>query len=464
MIQATAERRSVASTAQKTWPLVEGHRWWGCMGDVQRRPMELYHNAWREHGDYVRLRALPGIYFYLLAHPDAIEYVLQHNHKNYRKPDSFNHSIDLLTGQGVINSEGELWRRQRRLMQPAFLKASVNRLAPFMNQAIAAFIAEWTAHPDGASLDVLPEMMRLALKIASTTLMGTDISNDADAIGRAYRLAFEYVSLKMNARLMFQPLWLPTHRNREFRRAKRLLDRVVLELIAARRGGEAKNDVLDRLLAARDEETGQSMSDEQIKDEAITLLTAGHETIGASLAWALYLLSIHPEIQEAFCEQARRQLGNRVPTVEDLPQIPLATAVFEETMRLYPPAWGMPRETIEADVINGYPVPAKATLITSQFIIHRHPDFWSEPDKFDPDRFLPGQAAERHRYAYFPFGGGPRICIGNHMAMLEGPMVLAALASRFRFTLVDGQRIEADPTFTLRPKYGVQVVLRKRST
>src|SRR4051794_35952997 len=147
MLQATAERRPDASTAEKAWPLVEGHRWWGCMPDVQRRPMGLYQNAWREHGDYVRFRALPGIYFYLLAHPDAIEHVLQHNHKNYRKPDSFNHSIDLLTGQGVINSEGELWRRQRRLMQPAFLKASVNRLAPFISDAIAGFVTEWNERP-----------------------------------------------------------------------------------------------------------------------------------------------------------------------------------------------------------------------------------------------------------------------------------------------------------------------------
>jgi cytochrome P450 len=462
MSPATADRPKTAVPA-KRWPVVHGRRLSGVMRDVQMRPLELYWNAWREHGDYVSLRALPGVYFFLLAHPDAIEHVLQHNHKNYRKPDSFNHSIDLLTGNGVINSEGEVWRRQRRLMQPAFLKNAVNRLAQYMSESVARLIDQWNQAADGRTHDVLPEMMRLALRIASTSLMGTDISADADSIGQAYRTAFEYVSLKMNARLMFQPLWLPTRRNREFRHAKSLLDRVVLDLIARRRGGPAANDVLDRLLAAQDEESGARMSDEQVKDEAITLLTAGHETVGASLAWAWYLLAEHPQVQQELFEQASGHLSGRVPAAEDLSSIPLATAVFEETMRLYPPAWGMPRESIEADSICGYPVPAKAMLITSQMIVHRHPDFWQQPDKFDPTRFLAGNGANRHRFAFFPFGGGPRICIGNHMAMLEGPLVLAALAQRFQFALAPEQTIVADPTFTLRPKYGVRVILRKRS-
>ncbi len=454
--------RPVAPAASKTWPVVHGHWLGGCMGQVQREPLSLYHNAWKQHGDFVKLRALPGIYFYLLTHPDAVEHVLTSNHKNYRKPDSFNHSINLLTGNGVLSSEGEVWRKQRRLMQPAFLKNSVARISSHMVDSIGRFIEEWEQAPATRELDVLPEMMRLGLRIASRSLLGTDISGEADSIGQAYRTGFEYVSLKMNARLMFRPLWLPTKRNREFRAAKALLDRVVLALIERRRHEPPQNNVLDRLLAAQDEETGQRMTDEQVKDETITLLTAGHETAGAALSWAWYLLAKNPDQQQALFEQASGHLQGRLPTAEDLPSIPLATAVFEETMRLYPPAWGMPRETIAADTICGYPIPAKATIILMQDIVHRHPDFWSEPERFDPGRFLPPHDEGRHRYAYFPFGGGPRVCIGNHMALIEGPLVMAALAQRFEFRLVPNHLVVPDPTFTLRPKYGVQVTVTRR--
>lgn len=462
-MDATATRSAPVARNSKSWPVVRGHRLWGCLGQLQKDPMRLYRDAWTRHGDYLCLRAVPGFYFYFLGHPAAIEHVLHTNLKNYRKPDTFNRSVGLLAGQGILTTEGDFWRKQRRLIQPAFLRNSVAQLSSHMVAATDALIGEWDRQPDGRRLDVVPEMMRLGLRIVSTSLFSADISGDADSIGQAYRTAFEYVSLKMNGALMFQPLWLPTERNREFRKSKALLDSVVLELIARRRHESAKNDVLDLLLAAADEESGSRMTDQQLKDEAITLLTAGHETIGAALSWAWYLLAEHPEIQQALHEQVRSHLGGRTPTADDLPHLPLATAVFEETMRLYPPAWGMPRETIEPDEVNGYPLPAKATVALSQMIAHRHPDFWSQPDRFDPERFLPPYNVGRAKFAYFPFGGGPRICIGNHFAMIEGPLVLAALAQRFHFSLVPDQAVVPDATFTLRPKYGVQVVVRKRS-
>jgi cytochrome P450 len=453
---------AAAATPARTWAQVPGSRFLGCLRQIQFDPLNLYRTAWRDRGDYVRLRVLPGVYVYLLAHPAAIEYVLHGNHKNFRKPDSFNHSVRLLAGNGILTSEGEVWRRQRRLMQPAFARQSVAALSQHMVDGIARFVGEWEQAPDGRTLDVLPEMMRLGLRIASTTMLGTDISGEADSIGQAYRTAFEYVSLKMNGRLMFTPPWLPTSRNRQFRQSMALLDRVVLDLVARRRNEPAKNDVLGLLLAAQDEDSGLGMTDVQLKDEAITLLTAGHETAGAALSWTWYLLGQHPEVQQSLFEEVSGHLGGRLPVEGDLPHMPLATAVFEETMRLYPPAWGMPRETIADDSINGYPVPKKSTLILSQLLAHRHPDFWPEPDRFDPSRFLGGLSADRPKFAFFPFGGGQRICIGNHMAMVEGPLALAALSQRFQFTLVPDQQVVADPTFTLRPKYGVQCVVRKR--
>jgi cytochrome P450 len=260
------------------------------------------------------------------------------------------------------------------------------------------------------------------------------------------------------------PRWVPTRQNREFNQAQGLLDRVVLNLIEARRSRTQGNgDVLDLLLAARDEETGACMSDQQLKDEVVTLLTAGHETVGAGLAWSWHLLTAHPQVQQALHDEAKGRLKGALPTAADLPHLPLATAVFEEAMRLYPPAWGMPRESIAEDEICGLPLPAKSTLILSQWLIHRHPEYWTEADQFRPERFLPANAAACPRQAYFPFGGGPRVCIGNSFAMVEGPLVLAGLAQHFEFIARPGFEPILDATFTLRPKTGVPATIRSRS-
>jgi cytochrome P450 len=259
------------------------------------------------------------------------------------------------------------------------------------------------------------------------------------------------------------PTWFPTPSNLAFTRAKRLLDRVVLDLIVARRQAASRpEDLLSLLLAAQDEESGVGMTDQQVKDEALTLLTAGHETVGAALSWTWYLLGQHPQVQGDLHDEIRGKLQGRRPTLDDLPNLPLTKAVFEESLRLYPPAWGQPRESIQSDEIDGFPIPAKAIITLNQWVTHRHPDFWDEPEKFKPERFLPGQAESRHKFAYFPFGGGPRVCIGNTFAMLEGPLVLATIVQRFRIELAPGQTVFPDPTFTLRPKNGVKVLLWPR--
>ncbi len=434
----------------------------GCMRQLQRDPIGLYERANREFGHYVRIRAFPGIYVHLLTHPEAVEHVLQKNHKNYRKPSFFNKPVGLLAGNGILTSEGDFWLRQRRLMQPAFHRQHLAKLAPLMVAAAESFVQEQTAAATGRPVDVLPAMMKLALRIAGTTLFSTDITGEADEIGQAYRIAFEYVSHRMNSPPLI-PTWLPTPRNRAFARAKRLLDRVVLDVIAARRKSDARpDDLLSLLLAAQDEETGAGMTDQQLKDEALTLLTAGHETAGASLSWTWYLLGQHPQVQNDVHDEVRGKLKGSSPTLDDLADLSLTRAVFEEALRLYPPAWGQPRESIGPDDINGYPIPAKTIVTVNQWLTHRHPDFWEEPLTFRPERFLPGRAEGRHRFAYFPFGGGPRVCIGNTFAMMEGPLVLATILQRFRVELVPGQTIVPDPTFTLRPKPGVKVLLWPR--
>jgi len=432
------------------------------MPQVAGDPLGLYESAWKQYGDIVRLRALPGVYFFLLVHPEAVEHVLGKNHKNYRKPDSFNQPASLLAGKGLLTDEGPSWLSQRRLVQPAFSRQRLAALDGPVVRATAAMIEQWRQAGDGQVLDILPEMTRLSLAIASTTLFSTDISNEADEIGKAYREAFAYVSYRMNHPFS-PPNWLPIPRNRRFAHAKTVIDRVVLDLIARRRrNGEVHDDLLAMLMAAQDEETHGGMTDQQVRDEALTLLTAGHETVGAALSWTWYLLSKHAQVQRSLHDEVVGVLGGRHPTTSDLWNLPLCRAVFEEAMRLYPPAWGMPRESIEADEIMGYHIPPKAAIVLGQFLTHRHPEFWEAPDQFRPERFLGDASATRPRYAYFPFGGGPRVCIGSQFAMIEAQLVLATVIQGFEMDLVADHPVLPDPTFTLRPKHGVKVMLWRR--
>jgi cytochrome P450 len=435
----------------------------GCLRAFQRDQLNFLRDVWRTHGDYVRIPTVPGFDVYFLADPAAIEHVLVKNAKNYRKPAFLTGPMRLLLGNGLFSSEGAFWLRQRRLSQPAFLRGAVVRLAASMTAAADDLIRTWEAAPDGRTVDVVKEMMRLVLNIAGATLFGADVDADADAVGAAQHTIFAFVRHKMDNPLS-APLWVPTRRNRDYRSAKRQLDGVVLRLIESRRrSGPTANDLLDLLLAARDEESGTGMSDQQLKDEILTLLFAGHDTTTAALSWALYLLARHPHVQEALHEEVARHLAGRTPTADDLPHLPLASAVFEETLRLYPPAPGLARQPLEPDDLQGHPLPAKAIVMPSQWITHRHPAYWEQPDQFRPERFLPGRAPDRPKFAYFPFGGGPRVCIGNTFALTEGALVLAALAQRFHFGPADDREVEIDNTFVLRPKGAVNLVVRKWS-
>jgi cytochrome P450 len=430
--------------------------------EFRRDQLHFLRAVWRAHGDYVRIPTVPGYDIYLLADPAAVEHVLVKNYKNYRKAEFMNEPVRLLLGNGLFSSEGDFWLRQRRLAQPAFLRGAIARLAAPMTAAVEGLTRTWQAAPDGRTLDIVSEMMRLVFEIAGATLFGADVAASADAIGAAERDIFALVRHKMDNPLS-APLWVPTRRNRAYRAAKRLLDHVVLRVIESRRrSGPAANDLLDLLLAARDEESGAGMSDGQLRDEVLTLLFAGHDTTASGLSWAWYLLARHPQVQDALHDEAAAYLAGRAPMAEDLPHLPLATAVFEEALRLYPPAPGLARRAVESDEIQGRPVPAKAILMPSQWLIHRHPAYWDEPDQFRPERFLPGRAPDRPKFAYFPFGGGPRACIGNTFALIEGALVLAGLAQRYHFRPADDCEVGLDTTFVLRPKGAVNLVVRKR--
>jgi cytochrome P450 len=356
-----------------------------------------------------------------------------------------------MLGDGLLTSEHDLHKRQRKLMAPAF---SHRRIASYASTMADLTERAQATFEDGAVVDVADQMMRLTLAIVGKTLFDTDVSCEADAVGPAMTTANHYVSEQVTR--LPTPLWLPTRRNREVKRAIRTLDEIIYRLIAARRAaGVDLGDVLSTLVMTRDEVTGEGMNDRQIRDEAVTLFLAGHETTANALAWSFYLLARHPEIYERVAAEARGVLGGGSPTMEDLPRLPTALAVVKEAMRLYPPAYIIGRSAERDVTLGGVELHRGDTVFVNIYGMHRRADYFAEPERFSPERFAPEREKQLVRGAYLPFGSGPRICIGNHFAMMEGQLILAALAQRLRFCPVDGREVEPEPLVTLRPRGGL---------
>lgn len=447
-------------------PSVRGHLLLGNYQRFLRDPLGIVTETSREWGDVVALRLLPGITTHLITHPDGVEHVLKRNQKNYRKPDSFIRPVSLLAGRGLLTNEGESWLRQRRLAQSAFHRKRLAALAVLMARSAELTVQRWAerqVQEPAPVIDVLGEMTRLTLGIASQALFSIDYSDDADRVGPAVRIAFEYLNYQMNSPFAL-PVRIPTQRNRRFLNARRTLDKLVYDLIRERKHtSEHRGDLLSMLMDARDEETGEGMSDTQLRNEVLTLLIAGHETTSAALAWTWYLLALHPGAESRLHAELTSVVGGRTPTAADLSTLPYTRMVFEEAFRLYPPAWGQPRQAVNEDRIGGYRIPAGALITLSQWVTHRHPDFWENADAFVPDRFAPERSAGRPAFAYFPFGGGARGCIGSSFALMEAQIILATLAQHFRLELVPGYPVKRDPTFTLRPRGGLLMRLRART-
>lgn len=444
-----------------TPPMPEGHWFFGSGAEAAANPLKFYCRVWQQYGDIVKMRAMLGFEWYLVASPAGAEHVLQANQANYKKPALFTKALGMIAGNGLVTSEGNFWRRQRRLAQPAFHRQRLALLGDTMSRAAAETVENWqtTFARTNEAFDVMEEMTKLTVRIAAETLFSADISEDAERFGDALKIALAHVSYRMRYPFAL-PEFIPTARNRQFNRARRTLDEIVLKIIRRRRIETAdKGDLLSMLIHARDEETGEMMSDAQLKDEVMTLLIAGHETTAAGLAWAWYLLAKTDCARARLRAELELNLQGRAPTAEDLPRLPFTRMVFEETMRLFPPAWGQPRESIGADEIGGFRIEPGKMVVVSQFIVHRHPQFWERPDDFCPERFTPENSKNRPRFAYFPFGGGARQCIGNHFALMEAQIVLATIAQNFVPQLAEAEQPELDPTFALRPKNGVRVRL-----
>ncbi|MEM6402634.1 MAG: cytochrome P450 [Cyanobacteria bacterium P01_D01_bin.116] len=431
--------------------------------EIQSNTLNFYLRVWKEYGDIVRLPILPNYSAYLLAHPNYAEHVLSTHQEVYPKPDIINKPLNLMMGESILTSEGDSWLKNRRLMQPAFHMKQLANLVDVMVSCTESFIKDWQNKPDGEVIDIAEETLKLTLKIAGQALFSKDISDEDSVLGKAFRTGYEFINYKVN-NLWTEPLWVPTSRNKHFKKAKNILDDLILDIINYRRQNPSeRNDLLSMLMSARDEDTGEGMSDKQLQNEVITLLVAGHETAASSLAWTWYLLAEHLDIAENLQDELQAVLNGSNPSFEKLPQLEYTRRIFDETLRLYPPAWGIVRTPKKDDEINGYPIPKNSIMTVGAFMIHRHPEFWESPDKFNPDNFSRDKINQRPKFAYFPFGGGKRICIGQNFALMEATIIIALISQRFRLELLPNQNIEIDPTFTLRPKNGIKVKVWKRN-
>ena len=415
-------------------------------------------NCYREYGDIVYYRFL-HVPICQLTHPEHIEEVLVRNAANFQKSRDYV-ALKFILGNGLLTNEGTAWQKQRQLIQPTFRHENIAIYAEIMADSTAKHLARWK---DGETRDLHHEMAELTLDIVAKSLFGTKLTYDARKIGE--EIAAVMVRFFAQAALAFLlPDRFPIPKTPRLLRSKRHLDNVVLSIIRERRAsGTSANDLLQRLLDAQDEH-GARMSDEQLREEIMTLFLAGHETTANALTWTWYLLAQNPKAEQALVAELDRVLGRSAPTLADLSKLPYTEMVVKESMRLYPPAWGIGRRALADFEIGGYRVPAGTNIFIMQWLTHRDARFFPDPERFDPERWRddPVRKGKIPRFAYFPFAGGPRVCIGAGFAMMEATLLLATIAQRYRFTLPADAKVAPLFSVTLRPKRGLPMRLMKR--
>ncbi len=429
----------------------------GVMRDFNRDSLKYIDDV-RKYGDVVRLR-----FFYLTAYflynPNDIEKVLSTNAKNFIKARSLRTPFfRRLVGQGLLTSEGELWKRQRRLAQPAFHRQRISAYADVMVEYALRMMSTWRS---GETRDIYREMMRLTLGIVVKTLFNADVSGDADRVGTVLSQIVKPFASQASLKWIADNR-LPTKTHRRFNQLAAEIDQIVYRIINERRAeGGDYGDLLSMLLAAADED-GSQMTDLQLRDEVMTIFLAGHETTALTLSWTWYLLARHPEIERKFHDELDEVLAGRTATFDDLPRLKFTEMIAKESMRLYPPAFGLGREAVEDCEIGGFHIPRKSQVFMFQWATQRDERFFPEPHEFVPARWTEDFSNTLPKYAYFPFGGGPRTCIGSSFAMMEIILVLATIGQRFNFTLAENKQINVLPAMSLRPASAVKVKVHER--
>jgi cytochrome P450 len=444
----------------KTIPHVKGDFLLGNLRQYKADPFQALCDWQRDYGDLVSFR-LATRQFYLFSHPQLVEQALvkqSHNFVKMYNPEKPT-GLALILGQGLLTSQGDLWRRQRRLMQPVFQRSNLTSMLPQMVMAGNNLLYRWRQLGDGAHINLADEMMQLALEVITQTMFSTSVLDKITEIASALETGLKHAA-KTVANPLTPPLFIPTPANRAFKHATGLLDDIIYGMIDQRRTqSTAQHDLLTMLLNARDDDSGKPMTDQQIRDEVITIFTAGHETTANVLTWTLYLLARHPAVLAKLKAELHDQLQGNTPDAAALQQLAYTRAVLNEAMRLRPPAGILIRKVSRDTEIDGYAFKAGSLAIFSIYNIHHHPDYWRQPEQFDPERFL---TAEKRRFAYMPFGTGDRVCIGNHFALLETQLLLSMIIQHFDIQLVSTDEVEIEMAVTVRPKGGIPVRLNRR--
>lgn len=441
---------------QKSIPKVTGWKAFRKSSTLKTDTIGFFVSQFEELGDFVHFNLL-GLNIYLLRDPVLIRYVLQENNSNYTK-SIFYKELARIIGNGLLTSEGQEWKKNRKLAQGAFKKSSVEGFSKIFLEESEVVVKEWK---DKSDIDMSKEMMRLTFRIVGRALFSAKLDEDAKIVDHYLGIALGEVVNRIQSTIK-TPFFLPTPANLRLKKAIREINGVVNKIISNRiQSGERVKDLLDTFIYARDEETGEGLSPNQIRDEVITFLLAGHETTSNVMTWTFYLLSEHSDIRKKVLDEIRTNIS---PTGDisnsDLEKLELTSRVLQESMRLYPPAWVIERSSIGEDTIGGVKIPAGSMVSVCTYAVHRNPKYWEDPEKFDPDRFLPENEIKRHNFAYIPFGGGPRICIGNNFAFTEAMMILASILRVYEPLLAPGHKVEKEPLITLRPKYGMKMKLK----
>jgi cytochrome P450 len=436
----------------------------GVLPRLRADPLRSLADIAGHYGDIANLGGRRwGLRWFLISGPEHIQYILQENYRNYRHGLNSAILTKHLAGNGLPVNDGETWLRQRRLIQPAFHHDRIAALIPTVSRSIAGTLDRWKAGPRrGETLDIQQEMEALMLNIVVETMFGNGLSPaEIQAISAAVSTVIGYISWLA---LLPLPLWLPTARNRAFRQALRLLNTTIYRLIdERRRHREGRDDFLSLLLDARDDTTSTGMTDTQVRDEVMSFFLAGHGPTAIALAWTWYLLAKHPDVEGRVAAEADAVLGDRAPTLADVARLTYTRMVVEEAMRLYPPAWLFTRSPRTDDVIGGYTIPRGSVLLISPYVTHRRSQDWEHPETFDPLRFTPEHATTRSRFAYIPFGGGPHLCIGNHLAVAEAQLIVAAISRQYQLRLAPGHDVEPEALLLLRARHGMPMLLRQRN-
>jgi cytochrome P450 len=431
--------------------------------DLQRDVLGTYERARRAYGDVVRfVVGPPGLRaaFYAVFHPDAVRRVLATEADSYRKDNRFYEEVRWALGDGLLNSQDERWLRQRRFIQPLFTRRRIAGYAHSMADEALDLVSRWQPHASaGEPVDVHAEMSRLTLRVVGRLLFGADVERAVPVVAYAFPVLGEYSRRRAFAPMRL-PRGLPTPANRRARAAQRDVYAVCDELIARRRTAPGRgDDLLSLLVDARDD--GERLDDAEIRDQVLIFLLAGHDTTAIALTFALHLLGHNRDAQRRLRDEVDGVLGDRTPTAEDFEALAYTTMVLKEAMRLYPPAWGLGRRAAGGDCIDGRDIPPGSDVVVSAWVTHRHPAFWDHPDRFDPERFSPEREAGRHRHAYFPFGAGPRACIGQYFSMLEAVMALAVIVQHYELASTT-EHVPLAPRITLHPAAPVPCILTPR--